>query len=65
MIHWNMQIYEGKEADVKQSISTKVVMNLSKQLLNFDWIVVTNNFYTSVEFALELQKRKSHYLVHM
>lgn len=59
---WNMKIYEGKEADKGQSVPTKVVMELSDNLLDAGRTAVTDNYYTSLDLAKKLLNRKTHLL---
>lgn len=57
---WNMKIYSGKHADGQQSVPSNIVMDLRETLLDSGWCAVTDNYYTSLDLANKLMKRKTH-----
>ncbi|KAJ8949766.1 hypothetical protein NQ314_008119 [Rhamnusium bicolor] len=59
---WNMKLYCGKHADAGVSVPTKVVMELSQNLLNSGRTVVTDNYYTSLELANKLLDKKNTFI---
>jgi hypothetical protein len=59
---WNMSVYAGQEKtpDKSLAVSTKVVLNLSKQLLGSGRICIIDNWYTSLQLAHLLLDNKTH-----
>lgn len=54
------KIYGGKEQPTKKSLASRVVMELMQPLLNTGRTLYTDNFYTSVPLAHELNMNKTH-----
>lgn len=54
------KIYAGKEADIGQSLSTKVVMQLMEPYLDKGRCLFIDNWYTSIDLAEKLLDRKTH-----
>lgn len=54
------KIYAGKEADIGQSVSTKVVMQLMEPYLDEGRCLFIDNWYTSIDLAEKLLDRKTH-----
>ncbi|KAJ8933858.1 hypothetical protein NQ318_004689 [Aromia moschata] len=67
---WNMSIYSGKEKEQIANtpntesilVATKVVLNLSKELLGSGRICVIDNWYTSLQLAHILLDKHTHCL---
>lgn len=59
---WNMKMYSGRERNVDCTVPTKIVMDLSEKLLDQGRTAVTDNYYTSIELANKLLRRKTHLL---
>lgn len=60
---WFAKIYSGKQEKTpnqNSSITTQITMELMTQLLDEGRTLFTDNFYTSVELAEKLLKRKTH-----
>ncbi|KAG8274398.1 hypothetical protein J6590_108268 [Homalodisca vitripennis] len=57
---WNVKLYAGKENSTSGKLSTNVVMELMAPLLNSGRTLVTDNFYTSVELAHQLNEKETH-----
>lgn len=54
--------YAGKRQDCKQSLPTDVVMTLCGQLLNAGRVIVTDNYYTSMDLAKKLLEKQTNLL---
>lgn len=60
---WNLRIYAGKEkGDGNASVSTNIVINLSRDLLNSGRTIIADNYYTSLELTNILLDSKTHYI---
>jgi hypothetical protein len=58
---YKIKIYGGRsERDVNQPLATSVVMDLMEPLLDSGRTLYTDNFYTSVGLAHELNRRQTH-----
>lgn len=58
---WNMKVYAGKQPRPQsQSISTMTVMELMRPLLGKGYTLYTDNFYTSVQLAQQLNDKETH-----
>ena len=57
---YNFQVYCGKDKVPNKSSSEKVVLSLSDNLLDKGRTIYTDNYYTSVSLAHQLQKRNTH-----
>lgn len=59
---YNLKVYCGKDKTGNKNISgaTNTVLELSDKLLDKGRTIYTDNFYSSVSLAHELQKRKTH-----
>lgn len=57
---WNLKVYAGKEADGGVSVPTKIVTSLAENLLDSGRVIITDNYYTSLELANILLDRKTH-----
>lgn len=57
---YSIKIYGGKEQPTSKSLASKVVLELMQPLLNTGRTLFTDNFYTSVELAHELNQNKTH-----
>lgn len=59
---YNLKVYCGKDKTGDKNVSgaTKTVLELSEKLLDMGRTIYTDNFYSSVSLAHELQKRKTH-----
>lgn len=55
-----LKVYAGKEQPSQKSLACKVVMELMQPLLNTGRTLFTDNFYTSVELAHELNRHNTH-----
>lgn len=56
-------IYAGKKADIGQSVSTKVVLELMEPYLNEGKCLFVDNWYTSIDLAEKLLDRNTHVVV--
>ncbi|XP_050065151.1 piggyBac transposable element-derived protein 1-like [Aphis gossypii] len=56
------KIYSGKESEVDKndSVSSRIVMNLVDEYLDFGRTLYVDNWYTSVSLAHQLLERKTH-----
>lgn len=54
------KIYAGKESEIGQSVSTKVVMELMEPYLDEGRCLFVDNWYTSVDLAEKLLERNTH-----
>lgn len=59
---WNLKIYAGKRQDCNQSLPTDVVLTLCGQLLNAGRVIVTDNYYTSMDLAKKLLEKQTNLL---
>lgn len=58
---WSVKLYSGKENNVREiSVSSKVVMDLMQPLLGEGRTLYTDNYYTSVSLAHDLNNNKTH-----
>ncbi|KAJ8879004.1 hypothetical protein PR048_019610 [Dryococelus australis] len=57
-----MKIYAGKYQDAGQSVPTRVVLELCDSLLNAGRVIVTDNYYTSIELANKLIDKSTNLL---
>lgn len=57
---YNFQVYCGKDKTPNQSSSEKVVISLADNLLDKGRTIYTDNYYTSISLAHQLQKRNTH-----
>lgn len=58
---YNIEIYQGKtDHSGVNSLSKTVVLELCQDYLNEGRTIVTDNFYTSLELATDLLKKKTH-----
>nr|CAH7766694.1 unnamed protein product [Callosobruchus chinensis] len=57
---YSIKIYGGKEQPTSKSLASRVVMELMHPLLNTGRTLYTDNFYTSVDLAHELNQNKTH-----
>ncbi|KAJ8887768.1 hypothetical protein PR048_013986 [Dryococelus australis] len=48
---WNNKIYSAKQQDAGNSVPTSVVIQLSDALLDLGCVILTDNYYTSMDFA--------------
>lgn len=55
-----VKVYGGKEQPSEKSLASRVVMELMQPLLNTGRTLFTDNFYTSVELAHELNRNNTH-----
>ncbi|KAE9528590.1 hypothetical protein AGLY_012165 [Aphis glycines] len=56
----DFRIYAGKEAVQGLEVSTKIVMELTHEYLNFGRTIYTDNWYTSVNLAHKLLEQNTH-----
>lgn len=56
----DFRIYAGKEAVQGLDVSTKIVMELTREYLNFGRTIYTDNWYTSVNLAHKLLEQSTH-----
>lgn len=57
----SLSVYQGKhDRNPETSLSTEVVMTLCENYLDHGRVVVTDNFYTSIDLAQRLLNRKTH-----
>jgi hypothetical protein len=59
---WNLNIYSGKTLDKGNSIPTNVVMKLCEPLFHAGRIIVTDNYYTSLDLATRLLEKSTNLL---
>lgn len=52
-------MYGGREAEVGVEVSTKIVMEMSEEYLDFGRTIYTDNWYTSVNLAHKLITRST------
>ncbi|KAJ8896175.1 hypothetical protein PR048_001518 [Dryococelus australis] len=57
---WNVMMYAGQEKYGRQSVPINVVLKLANDLLGADRIIVTDNYYTSLELAITLRDHQTH-----
>lgn len=55
-----MKIYAGKDEEEGRNLTKNVVMQLAHPYLNFGRTLFTDNFYTSIQLAHELNEKKTH-----
>lgn len=59
---WNLKIYSGKHQDAGNSVPTSVVLQLCGPLLNSGRVIVTDNYYTSIDLADKLLDKSTNLL---
>ncbi|CAH2003354.1 unnamed protein product [Acanthoscelides obtectus] len=59
---WHAKVYTGKASSGNLTVTTRTTMELMEPLLDQGRTLFTDSFYTSVELAEELLKRKTHLL---
>lgn len=57
---WKILLYAGQEKVEGMSVPTNVVLSLANDLLGAGRIIVTDNYYTSLELANFLLERQTH-----
>lgn len=53
------KVYNGREAEPGLEVSTKIVMEMSEEYLDFGRTIYTDNWYTSINLAHKLLSRST------
>ena len=57
---WNFKVYSGQDKDKKTPASTKVVLDLSKDLLGLGYTIYLDNWYSSPSLFFNLLQQQTH-----